>query len=127
MYLEVVIELVFSEVAASDAVVASFGVGNDVVVVDDSVVSTSEDISISGFDTRGEPGTPCGTETVRMSWESVDILTFTAAASDVLVDFGELVTGTEVVVAAVGEVATALDKLAHGFDTGNKLIWNRGG
>ena len=44
---------------------------------------------------------------------------FTAAASAVVVAFGELVTGTEIV-AAVGEVATALDKLAHGFDTGNK-------
>ena len=54
-------------------------------------------------------------------------MTFTAAASPVVVAFGELVTVTEVVVTADGEEITALDKLAHGFDTGNKLIWNRGG
>ena len=40
MSLECVIELVFSEVVeASNAVVASFGVGNDVVVVDVGVVA----------------------------------------------------------------------------------------
>ena len=86
--------MVFSEkVEASNAVVASFGVGNDVVVVDVGVVA----------------------------------MTFTAAASAVVVAFGELVTVKEVVVTAVGEEITSLDKLAHGFDTCNKLIWNRGG
>ena len=54
-------------------------------------------------------------------------MTLTAVASAVVVSFGGLVAVSEVVVTAVGEVVTALDKLAHGFDTGNKLIWNRGG